>query len=226
MTNILPAARFEPVRRMARLSPQVRSSQKSSRKTAKALLDVTIALFGLVLTLPLLVLCALWIKLDSKGPCFFRQKRHGLNGRTFTIYKFRTMHVLEDGDVVVQVKAGDCRVTRVGRLLRRTSLDELPQLLNVLRGDMSLVGPRPHAVVHDQYYSAVIPSYDARFTAKPGITGWAQVNGARGETPEVADMARRVELDLWYIEHWTLLLDFRILVRTIAHEIFLSNQAR
>src|SRR5665647_3237159 len=113
MTNILPAARFEPFRRTTRLPPQVRSSQKSSRKTAKTMLDVTLALLGLFLTLPLLILCVLWIKLDSKGPCLFRQKRHGLNGRTFTIYKFRTMHVLEDGDVVVQAKAGDCRVTRV-----------------------------------------------------------------------------------------------------------------
>ncbi|MDB5650196.1 MAG: exopolysaccharide biosynthesis protein, partial [Hyphomicrobiales bacterium] len=144
----------------------------------------------------------------------------------FTIYKFRTMHVLEDGAQVVQVTDGDPRVTRMGKILRRTSLDELPQLVNVLRGEMSLVGPRPHAVVHDQYYSAVIPAYEYRFSAKPGITGWAQINGARGETPDVKDMERRVELDLWYIEHWTLFLDLQIMLRTLAREIFMSTQAR
>jgi lipopolysaccharide/colanic/teichoic acid biosynthesis glycosyltransferase len=137
----------------------------------------------------------------------------------FRIYKFRTMRVLEDGAVVRQATRDDARVTRVGRILRSTSLDELPQLLNVLTGEMALVGPRPHALAHDEYYSREIAAYDHRFRVKPGITGWAQVNGARGETPTVDHMRRRIELDLYYVQHKSLALDLTILVRTLRAEL-------
>ena len=126
------------------------------------------------------------------------------------------MTVQEDGPVIQQATQGDTRVTRIGQWLRCTSIDELPQLLNVIRGEMSLVGPRPHALAHDEYYGRAIPTYARRFAARPGITGWAQVNGARGKTPAVADMQRRIALDLWYVEHWSLTLDITILARTVA----------
>ena len=129
------------------------------------------------------------------------------------------MHVLEDGAVIRQAAKGDSRVTRIGAFLRRTSLDELPQLINVLLGQMALVGPRPHALAHDAYYGQEIPAYERRFAVKPGITGWAQVNDSRGPTPAVADMRRRVEMDLWYIERQSLSLDLQILVRTVMSEI-------
>jgi lipopolysaccharide/colanic/teichoic acid biosynthesis glycosyltransferase len=160
------------------------------------------------------VLVALAIRLDSPGPVLFRQTRTGLNGRVFRIYKFRTMRVLEDGPEVRQACRGDARVTCVGRILRRTHLDELPQLLNVLRGEMALVGPRPHALAHDQHYGREIPAYRLRFQVKPGMTGWAQMNGARGETPTLEHMQRRVELDLWYVENRSFWLDLQILTRT------------
>jgi putative colanic acid biosynthesis UDP-glucose lipid carrier transferase len=159
------------------------------------------------------------ICLDSRGPALFRQTRTGLNGRQFRIYKFRTMTVQEDGAVIRQATQGDARVTQIGRMLRKTSLDELPQLINVIRGEMSLVGPRPHALAHDKYYGREIPAYERRFAVKPGITGWAQVNGARGETATVADMQRRVDLDLWYVEHRSLALDLKILAWTVVAEI-------
>jgi lipopolysaccharide/colanic/teichoic acid biosynthesis glycosyltransferase len=124
------------------------------------------------------------------------------------------MKVMEDGSIVQQAKRDDSRVTRVGRWLRRTSIDELPQLINVLKGDMSLVGPRPHAIAHDEYYSQLVDNYNGRQAVKPGITGWAQINGARGETPEITDMRRRVEFDLWYIRHRSLRLDLKIIVLT------------
>jgi lipopolysaccharide/colanic/teichoic acid biosynthesis glycosyltransferase len=142
---------------------------------------------------------ALAVRLDSRGPILFRQNRNGFNGRPFRIYKFRSMTVMEDGAVVTQAKRDDARVTRVGRFLRRSSLDELPQLLNVLKGDMSLVGPRPHALAHDDHYSGLLAEYAFRHHVKPGITGWAQVNGFRGETPTIDLMKRRIDLDLQYI---------------------------
>jgi putative colanic acid biosynthesis UDP-glucose lipid carrier transferase len=168
----------------------------------------------LLACLPLLALVALLIRLDSRGPILFRQQRIGLAGQPFHIVKFRTMHVLEDGADVVQAIEGDPRVTRVGGSLRVTSLDELPQLLNVLSGEMSLVGPRPHAAAHDDYYRARIPNYLYRQNVRPGITGWAQVNGARGATPQVADMQARVDLDAWYVDNASLALDLKILART------------
>lgn len=176
--------------------------------------DVAVAGLALVLLAPLLALIALLVRLDSPGPALFRQTRTGLNGRTFQIYKFRSMRVQENGAVVRQASRADARVTRLGAFLRKTSLDELPQLLNVLRGEMSLVGPRPHAVAHDTYYGSEIAAYERRFTVRPGITGWAQVNGSRGATPTIADMQHRVMLDLWYVEHHSFLLDLRILTAT------------
>ena len=183
---------------------------------AKALEDRVISFFILLFISPLLLLVASAIKLDSSGPVFFRQKRTGWNGETFRIWKFRSMYVHspEDG-TVDQAKRNDSRITRVGKVLRRTSLDELPQLLNVLIGDMSLVGPRPHAVEHDQEYSQRITDYFARHQIKPGMTGLAQVRGFRGETRDINQMVQRVESDIEYINNWSLWLDFTILLRTV-----------
>lgn len=181
---------------------------------AKRLLDIAISLIAGLACLPIFLLLALLIRLDSPGPTLFRQFRIGIDGRPFRIVKFRTMHVQEDGSGVRQVTADDPRVTRIGRLLRATGLDELPQLLNVLAGDMSLVGPRPHAAAHDHYYGSRIVGYARRHRVRPGITGWAQVHGARGATPELRDMQTRVQLDLWYVEHASVWLDLKILART------------
>ena len=188
-----------------------------SRSILSAGFDASIAAVILILLAPLLAIVALMIRLDSRGPALFRQTRTGLNGRTFFIYKFRTMRVQEDGAVVRQAQRGDSRLTGLGAILRKTSLDELPQLLNVLRGDMALVGPRPHALAHDSHYGALITTYRQRFAVLPGITGWAQINGSRGATPEVADMERRIELDLWYVENRSLALDLKILIATALH---------
>ena len=182
----------------------------------KRCIDIVVAATGVVLLFPLLAIAAVMIRLDSPGPIFFRQRRLGFNGRPFHIVKFRTMSVLEDGPMVCQASKSDARVTRVGRWLRRTSIDELPQLLNILSGSMSLVGPRPHAVAHDDHFSKVVRNYAFRQHVKPGLTGWAQVNGQRGPTPTEADIRRRVELDLWYIDNWSLRLDFLIIVRTMV----------
>ncbi len=181
---------------------------------AKRVLDVALASITLLLCLPLLAAITLVISLDSRGPVLFRQRRTGQDGKLFGIYKFRSMHVLEDGTDIAQATKGDARVTRIGRFLRAASLDELPQLFNVLSGEMSLVGPRPHAIAHDEYYSAQIENYAVRQQVKPGITGWAQVHGARGLTADLADMQRRIELDAWYVAHESLWLDLVILART------------
>ena len=154
------------------------------------------------------------IKLTSSGPVVFYQRRNGFNGQEFVIYKFRTMSVLEDGRAIAQAKPGDTRVTRLGRLLRRTSIDELPQLANVLRGNMSLVGPRPHALAHNDQYATLIADYAFRHHVKPGITGWAQINGLRGRTSRLEHMASRVEYDLWYIKNWSFWLDVKIAALT------------
>jgi putative colanic acid biosynthesis UDP-glucose lipid carrier transferase len=175
---------------------------------------MTIGGLLLLAALPLGLLVALLVKLDSRGPVLFRQQRIGLGGRTFQIFKFRTMHVLEDGEKVVQAMRGDPRVTRLGTFLRKFGLDELPQLLNVLAGDMSLVGPRPHAVLHADYYGGRIADYAYRHHVRPGITGWAQVNGARGATPTLSDMQARIDLDRWYVDHSSLAIDLVILART------------
>lgn len=180
----------------------------------KRSMDFICASVAIILLSPLLIIVATAIKLDSPGPIIFRQRRNGFNTRQFVIFKFRTMTVLEDGTKIVQARRGDHRVTRVGQLLRRSSIDELPQLFNVLRGDMSLVGPRPHALAHDNEYKELIAKYAFRHHVKPGITGWAQVHGLRGETGLLEQMAERVKLDLWYVNHWSLGLDINILLRT------------
>jgi Undecaprenyl-phosphate glucose phosphotransferase len=183
-------------------------------RSAKRVMDVTIAATSLVFLSPLILLAAAAIKLESRGPVIFRQRRHGFNGQPFVIYKFRTMKVLEDGAAVVQATKKDPRVTRVGRVLRETSIDELPQLWNVLQGNMSIVGPRPHAMIHDYEYGKVIANYAFRHHMKPGITGWAQVQGSRGGTPRLELMEQRVTLDLWYIDNWNLVLDIYIMLKT------------
>jgi putative colanic acid biosynthesis UDP-glucose lipid carrier transferase len=182
----------------------------------KSIEDKTIGAVLFVAALPLCLLIALAIKLDSPGPVLFRQTRYGFNNNEFTVFKFRTMRAdAQADDRVPQATRGDARVTRVGAFLRRTSLDELPQLYNVLRGDMSLVGPRPHAVPHNQQYAALIGDYLSRHRVKPGITGWAQVNGLRGEITSPDIMKLRVQHDIHYIEHWSLLLDIKILALTV-----------
>lgn len=185
--------------------------------------DKLLASFLLIAFAPFFVLIALAVKLDSRGPAIFKQRRHGFNHEVFTLYKFRTMHVVEDGPGIAQATRQDPRITRVGRFLRKTSLDELPQLFNVLRGDMSLVGPRPHALSHNEYYSTVLARYANRHKVKPGMTGWAQVNGYRGETDTPEKMRRRVEHDLWYIENWSVWLDVKILAMTPFYGFVSTN---
>jgi len=177
--------------------------------------DIVAAGVGLLLFLPLLLLVMGLIRLESPGPAVFRQRRTGYRGRVFTIYKFRTMTVTEDCGQVRQATKGDARVTAIGALLRKLSIDELPQLVNVLKGDMSIVGPRPHALAHDEYYGGLIPTYAARFRARPGLTGYAQVNGFRGEIRDARAMSDRVAADNSYIEAWSPSLDLAILLRTI-----------
>jgi putative colanic acid biosynthesis UDP-glucose lipid carrier transferase len=189
-------------------------SHRADALDATRLLDITVSLIAIALLLPLFALVSLAIVLDSRGPVLFCQRRQGQNGQVFGILKFRSMRVMEDGVHVVQATSNDARVTRVGRFLRSSSIDELPQLFNVLSGEMSLVGPRPHALAHDEYYGARIPAYAKRQRVKPGITGWAQINGTRGETPELSDMEKRVAFDSWYVDHKSLALNLLILIRT------------
>ncbi len=182
----------------------------------KRALDVTLASSMLVAALPAMLLIGLVIKLTSPGgPVIFKQRRYGLDGEEILVFKFRTMSVTEDGEVVRQATRNDPRVTRFGRFLRRYSLDELPQLINVLQGQMSLVGPRPHAVAHNEQYRRLIDGYMVRHKASPGITGLAQVNGCRGETADLAEMRRRIAYDLDYLRHWSLMLDLKILLKTV-----------
>jgi Undecaprenyl-phosphate glucose phosphotransferase len=190
----------------------------------KRFTDLVGAGLALVILSPLLAAVVIAIKLDSSGPVLFRQQRCGFNGRSFSIYKFRTMCVLEDGPSVIQARPVDSRVTRVGKWLRRTSIDELPQLLNVLDGSMSLVGPRPHALSHDGQFGKVVRNYAFRRRVKPGLTGWAQIHGCRGPTPTAASIERRVEYDLWYIDNWSVRLDLAILVQTPI-EVFRARNA-
>jgi exopolysaccharide biosynthesis polyprenyl glycosylphosphotransferase len=181
----------------------------------KRTLDLAIAIPALIVLSPLLLLIAAAIRLDSSGPVLFRQRRHGLEGRLFSVVKFRSMSVLEDGDTIRQATLNDSRVTRVGRFLRASSLDELPQLFNVIAGEMSIIGPRPHARAHDELYAKQIECYTQRQQMKPGITGWAQVHGLRGETPTLESMRARVDYDLWYVANANIALDFEILFRTV-----------
>lgn len=193
-----------------------RAPMSDGERAAKRVVDVAIAASGLLLIAPLLVMVAIAIRLESPGPVLFLQARNGFNNRPFRILKFRSMRVMEDGEVVRQASRADDRVTAVGRWIRKLSIDELPQLWNVLRGEMSIVGPRPHALAHDEHYERLIGDYPYRQQVKPGLTGWAQVNGSRGETPTTQSMAERIKLDLWYVENASIWLDIRIIARTFA----------
>ncbi len=198
-----------------RFSVTVQRAPMSGRERAfKRATDLVVATTALVALAPLLLAVSLAIRLDSRGPVVFRQRRCGFDNREFVIFKFRTMTVLEDGDSIVQAKPDDRRVTRIGKFLRRSSIDELPQLLNVIRGDMSLVGPRPHAIAHGDEFKARISNYALRHHVKPGLTGAAQVSGLRGETLQLSQMEQRVERDLWYINNWSLTLDLKLMAMT------------
>ena len=183
---------------------------------AKRIVDIAVSALALILLSPLLGLIAVAIKLESRGPIYFRQRRRGFNQAEFQIWKFRTMVTLDDGDHIRQATPEDDRVTKVGRVLRSMSLDELPQLINVLMGDMSLVGPRPHAVAHDRYFEREIVAYCRRLNVRPGMTGWAQVNGLRGLTETTEAMRKRVEYDLYYIDNWSIAFDLYILLLTVV----------
>ncbi|MCG2631515.1 undecaprenyl-phosphate glucose phosphotransferase [Bradyrhizobium sp. WYCCWR 13023] len=204
---------FQPVSGTVAIEIQ-RAPLTVFERAQKRCLDVGLASVALLLLAPLLATAAVMIKLDSRGNVIFKQSRRGFNGKPFQIWKFRSMTVAENGHTVTQATKSDTRVTRVGRMLRRTSIDELPQLWNVLRGEMSLVGPRPHALAHDNYYDQLISNYVYRHHMKPGLTGWAQVNGFRGETPTIDLMEKRVEYDVWYVSNWSIWLDIRIILKT------------
>ena len=186
-----------------------------TRGVSKRLTDLILATLILIPAAPLMLLVALLVRLTSEGPAIFKQRRYGLDGREITVYKFRTMNVTEDGDAIRQATRSDSRITPLGRILRRTSLDELPQLLNVLQGRMSLVGPRPHAVAHNEQYRKLIKGYMIRHKVAPGMTGLAQVHGLRGETQTLEQMEARVKYDLEYLRNWSPLLDLKILFKTL-----------
>jgi undecaprenyl-phosphate galactose phosphotransferase/putative colanic acid biosynthesis UDP-glucose lipid carrier transferase len=185
-----------------------------TERSVKRLVDLVMATVALIALFPLMLFTGLAIKLDGAGPVIFRQNRKGFNGQQFVMFKFRTMTVQENGDLVTQAGRNDPRVTRIGKLLRASSVDELPQLVNVLRGEMSLIGPRPHALAHDNYFEKVLEDYAFRHHVKPGMTGWAQVHGLRGATPTIDVISRRVKMDLWYINNWSLWLDVQIFFKT------------
>jgi lipopolysaccharide/colanic/teichoic acid biosynthesis glycosyltransferase len=185
-------------------------------QAAKRALDIVVASLALIVLSPMMLLTAFAVQLESPGPALFRQQRTGFNARRFLIFKFRTMTVMEEGDNVTQATRHDPRVTGLGSLLRASSIDELPQLFNVLLGDMSLVGPRPHAVAHDSYYGKLLSEYAYRHHVKPGITGWAQIQGCRGPTVQIELMKNRLDCDLWYINNWSLALDLLILAGTVV----------
>ena len=187
-----------------------------SARLLKRLEDVVISSVIILMIAPVYMLIAVAVKLTSPGPVLFKQLRTGINGHEFYVYKFRSMklHQEQDGQVTQATKK-DSRITSVGAFLRRTSLDELPQFFNVLQGTMSIVGPRPHALAHNEYYKDLVESYMRRHKVKPGITGWAQVNGYRGETDTLDKMQKRVEYDLWYINNWSLWLDLKIILVTV-----------
>ena len=188
---------------------------KGSHALIKRLEDIILASVILMIIAIPLVFIALAVKLTSKGPVIFKQDRYGLDGRKIKVWKFRSMTVTENSDVVTQAKKGDSRITKVGAFLRRTSLDELPQFFNVLQGQMSVVGPRPHAVSHNEQYRKEVDYYMLRHKVKPGITGWAQVNGWRGETDTIDKMEMRIQYDIEYIRRWSLWMDFKIVLFTI-----------
>jgi len=194
------------------------------RGVTKRLTDIVLTTGVLFATTPLLALIAILVKLTSPGPVIFKQRRYGLDGQEIVVYKFRTMRVTEDGTRIQQASRSDPRITKIGAILRRYSLDELPQLINVLQGRMSLVGPRPHAVAHNEEYRKLIKGYMVRHKVLPGITGLAQVNGCRGETTQLVEMERRVNYDLDYLRHWTPMLDLKIVLKT-AVKVFRDDKA-
>jgi putative colanic acid biosynthesis UDP-glucose lipid carrier transferase len=228
--SMVPSGELAEIVRQSsyRLGPAVavelqRSPLSLFERGLKRSVDICCAILGIILLCPLFLIIAIAIRIDTPGAVLFRQTRHGFSGRPFRIIKFRTMIVLEDGEVVRQATRGDSRVTRVGRWLRRFSLDELPQLLNVLSGEMSMVGPRPHASAHESFFSTSIEKYCLRHHLKAGLTGWAQVRGARGATDSLEKMQRRVDLDVWYISNWSIWLDFSIMLRTLGVIILGEN---
>lgn len=184
-------------------------------RAAKRMLDLIIATAALIILMPAFLVIAVLVRLDSPGPILFRQRRTGLNGRVFRILKFRTMTVIEDGNAISHATRDDPRVTRIGDFLRKSSLDEMPQLINVIMGHMSLVGPRPHALAHDAQYSALLPHYAQRFAMRPGLTGLAQIKGFRGEIHQLDCMAQRVDADVEYVKTWSIRSDIVILFQTI-----------
>lgn len=186
-----------------------------TNRLMKRISDIVLGTLILVLITPVLAAVAIGVKLSSPGPIIFRQKRNGLNGEEIVVYKFRSMTAMDNGPVVKQATKGDARITPFGAFIRKTSLDELPQFINVLQGRMSIVGPRPHAVAHNELYRQLIKAYMVRHKVKPGITGWAQVNGHRGETDTIEKMQARVEYDLEYLRNWSLGLDLVIILRTV-----------
>lgn len=194
-----------------------------TNELVKRISDVVLASIILVLISPVMLALAIGVKLSSPGPIVFKQRRNGLDGNEIIVYKFRSMTTMDNGPVVMQAKPNDPRLTRFGAFIRRTSLDELPQFINVLQGRMSIVGPRPHAVAHNEEYRQLIKAYMVRHKVKPGITGWAQVNGHRGETETIEKMQARVEYDLEYLRNWSLALDLQIIIRTIRVAFFNSN---
>lgn len=190
----------------------------------KRIFDIMVSLVFLSTLFPFLyIIIGMAVKATSRGPVLFRQQRHGKDGRVFTCLKFRTMKLNDEADTL-QATGDDKRLTSIGGFLRKTSLDELPQFINVLKGDMSVVGPRPHMLYHTEIYSLLIPGYMKRLSVKPGITGVAQILGYRGETPAIADMARRVRLDLWYIGHQSFRLDLYVFVHTFLAFLSLKNK--
>lgn len=196
---------------------------EGTASTLKFVEDIVISSLAILLTAPFMLLIAIGIKLGSPGPILFKQKRYGIDGKEIIVWKFRSMRVMEDGDVVKQATKNDPRVTKLGAILRKTSLDELPQFFNVLQGKMSVVGPRPHAVAHNEQYRRIVARYMWRCKVKPGITGWAQVNGWRGETDVVEKMEKRVEYDLEYLTHWSIWLDIKIVLKTIINGFLNKN---
>lgn len=220
--DILATARIVPFGNMLTMQVYHRPLSPVDR-FLKRTIDIVGASVALIMFLPLLLMVSLLIKLESRGPVFFRQARHGYNNAVIRVFKFRTMTTMEDGDKFSQAVANDPRVTRVGRLLRRTNIDELPQLFNVLSGEMSLVGPRPHATAHNKTFAGQLSRFSCRHRVKPGITGWAQVNGYRGPTDTIDKMRRRLEHDLYYIENWSLLLDIKILIMTLFTRTAYTN---
>ena len=194
-----------------------------TNELVKRVSDVVLASIILVLMAPVLLVLAIGVKLSSPGPIVFKQRRNGLDGNEIIVYKFRSMTATDDGPVVLQAKPNDARLTPFGAFIRRTSLDELPQFINVLQGRMSVVGPRPHAVAHNEEYRKLIKAYMVRHKVKPGITGWAQVNGHRGETETIEKMQARIQYDLEYLRNWSLALDLQIVIRTIRVAFFNSQ---